>query len=84
MAFSGKAEEIHKHMVSVGMADAWIGLAKGYITPKGQYEPGPPYNFDYEGLKEELKGGLSGAVSGATDSHWDEIAHWLITAARPK
>jgi hypothetical protein len=84
MAFSGKADEIHKYMVSVGVADEWIGTAKGFIERKGQYEPGPPYKFDYEGLEEELKAGLSGAVSGATDSHWHEIARWLINAATPK
>ncbi len=84
MAFSGKAEEIHKYIVSVGKANEWIGTAKEYITRKAQYEPGPPYKFNYEGLKEKLKTDLSGAVSGATDSHWEEIAHWLIGAATPK
>ncbi len=84
MAFSGKAKEIHKYIVDVGTADEWVGKAKGYITQKGQYEPGPQYKFNCEGLKERLKTDLSGAVGGATDSHWEEIAHWLMGLATPK
>jgi hypothetical protein len=81
--FSGKAQEIHDSIVSGGRVDYWVGVAKSYIQRKGQYQPGPPYSFDRNGLRARLIVELSGGESGATDKEWDEIADWLFQAASP-
>jgi len=84
MALSGKAQEIHDHIVRVGEANEWVGTARGYIRRKGQYEPGEDLRFDSVGLRENLKADLSGAISDADDGHWGEIVDWLFETARPK
>jgi hypothetical protein len=77
-----KAQEIYERMKIRGKINYWIGLAeKNYMTEKDQYQPGPRWNYDCPGLREELKRQLASSVNDAEDKDWDEIAKWLFDLA---
>jgi hypothetical protein len=83
MAFSGKAEEIHNQIVNSGKAGEWIGISKSYVSRKGQYEAGPNFRYDRNGLRERLKSELGKVFPQTDDGHWDEIADWLFRETVP-
>ena len=59
-----------------------VGLAgKRFMTDKAQDQPGPKWNYDGPGLREELKRQLASSVKDAGDPDWDEIAKWLFDLA---
>jgi len=83
MTFSSKkAQEIYERMKTRGKINYSIGLAeKNYMTESDQHQPGPKWNYDAPGLKEELKLQLASSVNDAEDKDWDEIAKWLFALA---
>ena len=83
MRFSStKAQEIYENMKIGGKLNFSIGLAgKHYMTEKAQDQPGPKWNYDGPGLREELKRRLARSVNDAEDKDWDEIAKWLFDLA---
>jgi hypothetical protein len=83
MTFSStKAKEIYEHMRIGGKINYSIGVAgKNYMTGKAQDQPGPKWNYDGPGLREELKRQLASSVYDAEDKDWDEIAKWLFDLA---
>ena len=86
MALSTKAQVIYDRLVETNAVNDWVGIAKDYINKKGQYEPGPDYKYDVEGLREELKADadLSDASEDASNDNWEEIAQMLLKMATPK
>jgi hypothetical protein len=84
MALSTKAQVIYARLVETNAVNDWVGIAKDYITKKGQYEPGPDYKYDVEGFQEELKADLSDASEDASNDNWEEIAQLLLKMATPK
>lgn len=79
MFSSTKAKEIYARIRIRGKINYWIGLAgKNYMTERAQDQPGPKWNYDGPGLREELKRQLASSVNNAEDKDWDEIAKWLF------
>ena len=83
MTFSStKAQEIYERMKIRGKINYSVGLAgKNYMTERDQYQPGPKWNHDGPGLREELKRQSASSVNDAEDKDWDEIAKWLFDLA---
>jgi hypothetical protein len=83
MKFSStKAQEIYDRLKIRGKINYSIGLAgKNYMTERDQNQPGPKWNYDGPGLREELKRQLASSVNDAEDKDWDEIAKWLLDLA---
>jgi len=83
MTFSSKnAQEIYEQMKIRGKLNYSIGLAeKNYMTERDQSQPGPKWNYDASGLREELKRQFAGSVNDAKDKDWDEITGWLFDLA---
>jgi hypothetical protein len=83
MTFSStKAQEIYERMKIRGKINYWIGLAeKNYMTERAKDQPGPIWNYDGPGLREELKRQLAGSLNDAEDKDWDEVAKWLFDMA---
>ena len=46
MPFSSKAQEIHNHIVRIGKADYWIGVARSLAERSGQHQPRKPYTHN--------------------------------------
>lgn len=84
MAFSVKAQEIHKWILDNNQTDYWAREAEKFTVQKGQYQPGPRYTHDVPGLVNKLKADLGSTIKGATDSNWEEIADWLFELTTPK
>jgi hypothetical protein len=79
---SAKAKEIYDRMRIGGKINYSIGRAeKNYMTEKAQDQPGPQWNYDGLGLREELKRQWGRSVNHAEDKDWDEIAKWLFDLA---
>jgi hypothetical protein len=83
MTFSSKkAQEIYEQIKIRGKINYSIGLAeKSYMAESDQHQPGPKWNYDAPGLREELKRQFAGSVNDANDKDWDEIAKWLFDLA---
>jgi hypothetical protein len=82
MFSSTKAKEIYARIRIRGKINYWIGLAgKNYMTERAQDQPGPKWNYDGPGLREELKRQLASSINDAEDKDWDEIAKWLFDLA---
>jgi hypothetical protein len=83
MIFSSKkAQEIYEQMKTRGKINYSIGLAeKNYMTERDQSQPGPKWNYDAPGLREEMKRQLAGSVNDAENRDWDEITRWLFDLA---
>lgn len=84
MALSTKAQAIYQRLVETNTVNDWVGIAKNYITRKGQYEPGPDYNYNVKGFQEELKAELFDASEDVSNDNWKEVAQRLLEMATPK
>jgi hypothetical protein len=82
MRFSSmKAQKIYETMRRDGRINYAIGLGKTYMSRKTPDQPGPRWDYDGPGLREELKRQLASSVNDAEDKDWDEIAKWLFDLA---